>query len=117
MPPRLRLTESKRLAIYMRDQFLCAYCNQAVNAANATIDHIVARQHGGDNDDHNLVTACLSCNSAKQDKALDEFCTQETITGISILTSIPLDRNESLQLVKKHGSAYKYLIGSERLQS
>ena len=59
--------KDKRLAIYLRDGCECAYCGEVViPGVNATLDHLLACELGGTNEEQNLVTACLSCNSAKQ---------------------------------------------------
>ncbi|GMV18354.1 MAG: hypothetical protein AMXMBFR56_65780 [Polyangiaceae bacterium] len=62
---------STRLAIYHRDGFCCVYCGRgAEEGVQLTLDHIVACELGGTNEASNLVTACLSCNSAKQHKTM-----------------------------------------------
>jgi 5-methylcytosine-specific restriction endonuclease McrA len=62
----------KRWAIYKRDGGVCAYCGvHAVDGGDPvtfTLDHLLPRELGGSNDATNLVTACLSCNSARQAK-------------------------------------------------
>jgi 5-methylcytosine-specific restriction endonuclease McrA len=50
---------------------------------NATLDHIVPVELGGTNDPSNLVTACLSCNSAKQDRTTSEFVAHLTARGVN----------------------------------
>ena len=54
----------KRLRIYLRDAFTCRYCDRAMNplSDDLSLDHI--DPIGGD-DDSNLVTSCISCNSRK----------------------------------------------------
>ena len=43
------------------------YCGASYQDGTAmTVDHVVSRKRGGDDDVTNLVTACLACN---QDKA------------------------------------------------
>lgn len=58
-----------RLAIYMRDDFKCAYCRRLLTHTacpfDLTIDHLLPRALGGDHSIKNLVTACRSCNSRK----------------------------------------------------
>lgn len=62
------IRKDKRLAIYLRDGCACAYCGLAVeDGAELTLDHVLACELGGTNEATNLVTACLSCNSAKRD--------------------------------------------------
>lgn len=63
----------KRLAIYLRDGFVCVYCGRDLTHAHAhdvTLDHLEPRSNGGDNHESNLVTACKSCNCARGDRAL-----------------------------------------------
>ena len=65
---------TKRLAIYCRDGHGCLYCGAGIeDGATLTLDHLVARELGGTNDDGNLVTACLSCNAAKRALTLREW--------------------------------------------
>ncbi len=61
----------KRLAIYDRDHFCCQYCGAgAEDGVQLTLDHVTPRELGGENKAGNLVTCCLSCNSAKRDTPL-----------------------------------------------
>lgn len=62
----------KRLAIYLRDQFTCVYCN--ANLANQparlrSLDHVIPVVDGGTNEHTNLVTACKKCNDSKGAKS------------------------------------------------
>lgn len=58
----------KRLAIYLRDGFCCAYCGATQEGgAVLSLDHRIACELGGDNSEKNLITCCVSCNSAKKD--------------------------------------------------
>ena len=62
------IREDKRLALYARDGFACAYCCASIeDGARLTLDHLLACELGGSNEETNLVTCCLSCNSRKQD--------------------------------------------------
>lgn len=63
-----------RLAIMIRDDFLCGYCGANVeDGASLTLDHIVARINGGSNKPSNLITCCSKCNVEKLDKPLTTF--------------------------------------------
>lgn len=87
-----------RWAVYHRDGFCCVYCG---SKERLSLDHVIACENGGTNDVTNLVTACVSCNSAKQDltnrawfaylraKGVD---TSGLSARISRLTSKALDR-------------------------
>lgn len=75
----------RRLAIYIRDGFSCAYCGSDLkNAAPAdvTLDHLTPRSEGGSNVSGNLVTACRSCNSSRGAKHWMDFAPGGSIERI-----------------------------------
>jgi hypothetical protein len=51
----------------MRADNRCEYCciSQSLDDLPFQVDHIIARKHGGTDDDDNLAWACLSCNNHK----------------------------------------------------
>ena len=66
------ITPVRRMAIYLRDGFACAYCGTDLTAAppaRVTLDHLVPRSKGGTHATENLVTACAGCNFRRQDTA------------------------------------------------
>jgi 5-methylcytosine-specific restriction endonuclease McrA len=65
----LKLT---RRNILIRDSFACQYCEQKLSMRNSTLDHIIPRSRGGKNSWENLVICCISCNTIKSDKTLEE---------------------------------------------
>jgi hypothetical protein len=85
----------KRLAIYIRDGFQCAYCGRDLREAapaDVTLDHLNCRTHGGSNEATNLITACKSCNSsrgAREDWA--EYATGGGVERIQWLRHQPLN--------------------------
>ncbi len=54
-----------RRAIFIRDNFTCAYCGKLVKDNEATIDHIIPKSRGGKWSWENLVTCCSECNQKK----------------------------------------------------
>lgn len=63
------ITPVRRLAIYLRDEFECAYCGRDLHDASprdVTLDHLLPQCEGGTHESANLVTACLACNSRRQ---------------------------------------------------
>lgn len=72
------ISKHKRLAIYLRDGFLCCYCGSDLHDAKPSdinLDHIKPRSKGGSNSETNLITACKSCNSQRQAKSVKEYAT------------------------------------------
>lgn len=54
-----------RFEILRRDNFTCRYCGRGAPAVELHVDHARARVNGGDNEDENLVAACVDCNLGK----------------------------------------------------
>jgi 5-methylcytosine-specific restriction endonuclease McrA len=61
-----------RRNVIWRDNNQCQYCSKHFMADKLTIDHVVPRSRGGQNDWLNLVTACKKCNQKKGDKTPSE---------------------------------------------
>lgn len=56
--------------IFKRDNYTCQYCG--IKGAPLTIDHVIPKKRGGDNNWENLVTSCIECNNKKGDKTPQE---------------------------------------------
>ena len=72
---------SKRLGrvarqIKARDGGRCVYCGatEQTSGAHLHLDHLTPKAAGGADVASNLVLACRSCNSARQDVALPAWC-------------------------------------------
>lgn len=72
---------SKRLGrvarqIKARDGHACVYCGatEQSSGAHLHLDHLTPRVAGGSDSAENLVLACRSCNSARQDMPLAAWC-------------------------------------------
>ena len=88
------IRKERRLAIYMRDRFECGYCGRDLRNADkreVTLDHLIPRSEQGSNRTDNLITACLTCNSTRQDQPWMEFATQEAIDRIFDRITQPLN--------------------------
>jgi len=79
------IRRDKRLAIYLRDGFMCLYCGcdlHGADPANLTLDHLNAKHSAGNHHERNLVTACRSCNSSRQDSPWRQYATGGAIARI-----------------------------------
>lgn len=90
-----------RLAIYLRDKFLCQYCGRDMHDAQGwelTLDHLVPRSKAVENEDGrlvlsrsgksihhhtNLVTACHTCNCRRRDVAWRQYATAGAVERIT----------------------------------
>lgn len=70
----------KRQRIYKRDNNTCVYCETQLDSPRQlTLEHVVPRSNGQNNHHTNLVTACRSCNSSRQNKTLKAWCLQKKL--------------------------------------
>lgn len=78
----------KRAKIYADDSHTCQYCGKSIHtdAILLTLDHVVPCELGGTNEATNLVTACLSCNSAKRALPVGQFILHLADQGIDPAT-------------------------------
>ena len=67
-----RLPKFNRKALFRRDNFICQYTNKRYPPSKLTVDHVIPRAKGGKSTWDNCVTACLSINSYKGDKSVEE---------------------------------------------
>ena len=51
--------------VFLRDGYVCQYCDAEVNRKTATLDHVVPTSHGGKSVWENATTACGPCNANK----------------------------------------------------
>lgn len=57
-----------RSGIFLRDDFICKYCNKGFERADLTIDHVHPKSMGGKTTWENVVAACLPCNCKRGHK-------------------------------------------------
>lgn len=74
VPTRARLAISRK-NVLLRDNGLCAYrhCSPVCEVKASTMDHVVPRSKGGKHLFTNLVAACRTCNSKKDDKTIQQM--------------------------------------------
>lgn len=90
------IRQERRLALYIRDGWHCAYCGCCLRESKATLDHVRPRHKGGTNANRNLVTSCLPCNSRRQGRSLREWLPAEALVRVRRLVR----RRVPLQLAK-----------------
>jgi len=63
--PAARRPAFTRFNVFLRDRFRCQYCGEKFRSNDLTFDHVVPRCDGGQTTWENIVSACWSCNRAK----------------------------------------------------
>jgi 5-methylcytosine-specific restriction endonuclease McrA len=51
--------------VFLRDGYVCQYCETDVSRKTATLDHVLPTSHGGKTVWENCTTACAECNARK----------------------------------------------------
>jgi hypothetical protein len=105
---KFKIRKSKRLAVYLRDSFTCAFCGldmKGLDARLITIDHIVPRSRKGTDEPKNLVTACLRCNCVKKDTPIGRFAGEEKAKEIRKAARVDLEPFRKTALAILNGSA------------
>lgn len=97
----LRIT---RRNVYLRDNGVCQYCGCTRERKDMNIDHVIPLSKDGPNDWTNVVLSCVSCNTRKANKSLQEV-------GFK-LTRKPLGFYESK--IRDHYESWKNFIGESR---
>lgn len=89
------IRNEKRLAIYLRDEFHCVYCNKNLHNSDPfdiTLDHVKCRSRRGSNSETNLITACRSCNSSRGNTKINDWADASTKKAIRRQTSRKLGK-------------------------
>jgi 5-methylcytosine-specific restriction endonuclease McrA len=96
------ITKTRRLAVYLRDEFRCAYCDADLRYAHprvVTLDHLQPRCKQGKHHESNLVTACLTCNSRRQSLPWRLFASPEAQERIRRLRRRKLNQKLASALI------------------
>lgn len=72
---RIMSHKPSRHLIYKRDENTCQYCGCQ---ERLTIDHVIPKSRGGKDTWENMVCACISCNTRKNNRTPEEWGTALT---------------------------------------
>lgn len=78
-----------RELVLTRDGWRCQLNGPRCQGEAHTVDHLVARKHGGTDDLDNLVAACAPCNYAKGAGAFSPSFQSRRDTPASVSLSLP----------------------------
>lgn len=83
-----KLTGAQWTAILEAFKYACAYCG---SPDQITVDHFVPLCLGGKTEFANIVPACLHCNSSKQHKRPESWCSPEVYNRVIEVQRLLLD--------------------------
>lgn len=61
----MAISQRLRYEILRRDNHMCRYCGVTAAEVKLTVDHVVPKALGGNDDPSNLAAACQPCNAGK----------------------------------------------------
>lgn len=82
---------SLKRRIYVRDGGHCCMCQRVVDLHDSELDHRIALQFGGDNDESNLWTLCIDCHSGKSSRE----ASMKQPDSEALKHSVPKDKSQS----------------------
>ena len=98
------IRREKRLAIYIRDGVRCVYCRMGPrDGRRLSLDHREPYSTGGTTDHTNLITCCLNCNGARNNRPLERWATTAVRQRVERLLGKPIHVGEAKQAMAKHG--------------
>lgn len=62
-----------RRNVFLRDEYICQYCNRRFHTTDLSLDHVVPRSQGGSLSWENIATCCKRCNGKKGSTPLSEI--------------------------------------------
>lgn len=108
----VRCRPELRLALYMRDGFICQHCLEDMSGRDPNdlnLDHLIPQSQGGTNDPTNLFLSCQWCNKRRQDKPIEVFHAHNHDAIVRIVTTVgkPLNRKLAKSIVSERKAARK----------
>lgn len=91
--------------VFLRDSFICQYCDLKLTRATATLDHVVPISKGGKTTFDNVVTSCQPCNSSKG----SDLYPMPKITPIRPTYYQLVKNKQELDVTIKHPSWSKFI--------
>lgn len=92
------IRQEKRLAIYIRDNFICQHCQLDLKVAvkagsdlRIELDHLQPVSRGGTNGATNLVTSCNKCNTSRGDTSLYKFHNSAYADAVIQQAALPIN--------------------------
>lgn len=70
---RKHFTKAERGHIYAKTLGRCAYCGRVISLKEMQVDHVVAFNTWGTDDDDNLLPSCRGCNNYKHENSIEQF--------------------------------------------
>jgi len=133
---RMPISGTVRYEVLKRAKFHCELCGVSANVKALEVDHIVPKNHGGEDSINNYQALCYSCNASKGDRDKTDFreirndhkhrvenclfCSipekrivAENNLALVILDKYPVTKDHSLIIPKRHSNHFFELNQAE----
>lgn len=98
----LVLKKNFKKHLFKQYKHICPICGKKTKYSNFTIDHIIAKNLGGEDNIKNLIGMCYNCNQKKSNKTILEFlCTTELTKMPPKILNIALYQQEQSKILLK----------------
>jgi len=115
---RRKLTRAERQQVYEKCKGHCAYCGCELVYKNMQVDHVKPLRIGGEDEIHNMLPACRSCNHYKSTLDAEKF--RRYLSGIYqrlMRDSIPFQVAVRFGLIKYSDDVIFYFERCGKLES
>lgn len=126
-----------RYEVLKRAKYRCELCGVSAEEKALEVDHIIPRNHGGNDELHNLQALCYSCNATKRDQDETDFrgiaatyadrqkgcpfcelpeerIVAENELALAFRDGFPVTKHHTLIIPKRHATDYFALHQPER---
>ena len=98
-----------RANIFKRDHYQCQYCGCKPGTQELTIDHIIPKSLGGKTTWENCVLCCVSCNSLKGSKLLNEINDKKFPQGMKLIKIPKIPSHKDIKFKIKYKSWLQWI--------
>lgn len=102
-----------RLAIFLRDDFTCLYCDKVFEISDLTVDHVIPKSKGGRDQPGNLMASCLNCNKNKGNLSLGRVA--KKLQNNDLIETYKSRRKKNINKCRGFIKALTLLLGEDAI--
>jgi len=98
-----------RANLFKRDQYKCQYCGEKPRTAELSIDHIIPKFLGGKTTWENCVICCVSCNTLKANKLIQNVTHDKFPSGMKLIKKPKVPNYNDIKFKVKYKSWLQWI--------